>query len=190
MEPADLLAEELEQIYIMLDILEVMHARLQKGQTINIGDLKRIIHFFKVFAHKAHGKKEENIFFPLLKKYSQFQSSPIIEELMSENSLGEFYLETLKDAIEKYEKGDARAKDKMLGIMKKYLSLEKNHAQKEEIFFLPLCKREIPKQDYSSIFEAMKTHDNQQFGSNMHDKFHQAFAKVISKMKQHYFTSN
>ena len=190
MEPSDLLSDELEQIYIMLDILEVMHDRLQKNLPINIHDLKKIVRFFNLFVHKVHNKKEEDIIFPLLKKYNDIQSSSIIKDIAAENSLGELYLEQIKKSISNYENGQIEAVDELKKNMKKYLNLEKSHVQKEELFVLPLCKKEIPQSEQSSILKAMSQHDDMDFGAGMHEKFHQAFEKVINKMKKEYYNQN
>ena len=48
MKPSDFLSDELDQIFCMLDILEVMHERLSQGQDVNLDDLKRIIQYFKI----------------------------------------------------------------------------------------------------------------------------------------------
>jgi len=39
MKPSDFLSDELDQIFCMLDILEVMHERLSQGQDVNLDDL-------------------------------------------------------------------------------------------------------------------------------------------------------
>ena len=190
MEPSDIISEELEQIYTMLDILEVMHDRLQNNLPINLNDLKKIIRYFKVFVHKSHNKKEEDIVFPELKRCNSVASKDMVKELLSENSLGELYLKTLKEMINNYEKGDIGTKDEIMDTMRKYLKLEKNHVQKEELFILPLCKREISQRKNQEMLKAMIDHDNHDFGEGMHGKFHKAFSKVISSMQKEYFNSN
>ena len=77
-----LLHEELEQIYIMLDILEIMHNKLEQNQKINLNDLKKIINYFKIFLHKSHHFKEETILFPELKNIIESPTKHIIEELI------------------------------------------------------------------------------------------------------------
>ncbi|MBH37860.1 hypothetical protein CL658_02385 [bacterium] len=190
MKPSDLLSDELDQIFCMLDILEVMHERLSQGKPVNLDDLKRIIQYFKIYANHAHNKKEETILFPELKRYSGFQSNDIINQLKSENSLAELYLTSLKHIIKDVKKGSIQAKEKLLTLLKKYLVLEKTHLHNEQIFVIPLCNQEIPEDKQQSLLNRFKEFDEKLFGHGMQHKFHKAFADVIANLQKSYYTKN
>ncbi|RAP27947.1 hypothetical protein DID78_05730 [Candidatus Marinamargulisbacteria bacterium SCGC AG-343-D04] len=186
MKPSHLLAEEIEQIYSMLDILEVMHEQLQNDQPVNLDDLSRIIHYFRVFVHICHNKKEQHIVFPELQKSGISMNMGIIKDMQSENQLAEFYIFALKKILKDVKKGDKVAEKKLKTMISKYLNLEKNHIQKEQLFVLPLCNQEISEEKQEKITAEFKLSDEYEFGSGMHHKFHEAFAKKIKSMQQHY----
>ena len=145
MKPAEFLSDELDQIFCMIDILEVMVGRLEQGKSVNLDDIKKLVHFFRVFTNQTHNKKEEEILFPEIKK-DNINNQQILDTMKSENSLAELYLNSLNNIIDDVKNGDGQAKNKMITLIKKYLILEKNHLQKEQIFVLPLCNQEIPKE--------------------------------------------
>jgi len=190
MKPSDLLSDELDQILCMLDILEVMHDRLARGEEINLHDLKRIIQFFKIFANRTHNKKEEKFLFPKLERHVKKQTYAIIDKLKSENSLAELYLTSLKNNLKEAEKGSLNAKNKLITLIKKYLVLEKTHLQNEQIFVIPLCNQEIPLEKQNQLLNEFQEYDEKLYGHGMQKKFHQAFRKAIDNLKQHYYTEN
>lgn len=185
-----ILHEELEQIYIMLDILEVMHNKLKKNEKINLNDLKKIINYFKIFLHKSHHTKEEKILFPELQNIIESPTKHILKELVIENSLGETYLNTLNNFLMQYKEGNRKAKENLLKTLKKYINLEKKHIQKEEIFIIPICKQKMNETKLNKIINEMNKNDDDIFGKGMHKKFPEAFKKVISKLKKEYYSKN
>jgi hemerythrin-like domain-containing protein len=189
MKLSDLLSDELDQILSMLDILEVMHDRLSRGEDINLNDLKRIIQFFKIFANRTHNKKEEKFLFPQLQRFSE-QSHAIIDKLKSENSLAELYLRSLRSNLKNVQAGCPHAKNKLITLIKKYLVLEKTHLQNEQIFVIPLCNQEIPKEKQDQLLTEFNTYDEHLYGHGMQQKFHQAFRQAIDNLKKHYYTDN
>ena len=190
MEPSDMLSEELEQIYCMLDILEVIYTRLRDKKEVNLDDLRRVINFFHVFAHRSHNQKEEHVIIPELKKMNNFHDNAVFKEMINESHLAEFYIVILKKLIKDFHHGDERVRMKLITMIKKYLILEKEHVQKEEIYILPLCKQKISKQRYSRIMTEFKLLDEFEFGSGMQGKFHDAFSKVITNLKKQYYRDN
>jgi hemerythrin-like domain-containing protein len=190
MVPSDMLSEEIEHIYCMLDILEVMHSKLLDNQDVNLDDLRKVINFFHNFAHKSHNKKEENVLIPELKKHNNVYDNSLFKEIIMENHLAEFYITILKKLLKDVGHGDDCARAKLITMLKKYLTLEKKHVQKEEIYILPLCKQMLSKSKYNRIMTEFKLVDEAEFGSGMYSKFHDAFSQVISSMQKQYYTKN
>jgi Uncharacterized conserved protein len=108
--------------------------------------------------------------------------------MSNENDLAALYLESLNETLENFRKGENGSKQKMLMYMQKYLNLEKQHIQKEQLFILPLCNQEIEKQD--KLLTQFRLCDEKEFGVGMQEKFHESFAKIIDSMKEHYFSEN
>lgn len=188
--PSDMLSDEIEQIYCMLDILEVMHSKLRADEDINLDDLRKVINFFHNFANKSHNKKESEVLIPELKKHSNSMDNALFSEILKENHLAEFYISILKRLIKDVSKGNEKAKARLIVMIKKYLDLEKKHIQKEQIYVLPLCKEKLSEQKYNRIMTEFRLVDESEFGSGMSSKFHTAFAQVISTMKAQYYTNN
>ena len=188
--PSDMLSEEIEHIYCMLDILEVMYIKLIDDQEVNLDDLRKVINYLHNFAHKSHNAKEENVLIPELKKHNNAYDNSLFKELILENHLAEFYITILKKLVKDVGRGDERARAKLITMLKKYINLEKQHVQKEEIYILPLCKQKLSESRYNRIMTEFKLVDEAEFGSGMHGKFHDAFSKVISALKKQYYTDN
>ncbi len=190
MRPSDMLSDELDQIFSMLDILQVIYERLRDNQEVNLQDLKKVINFFRVFVHLSHNKKEENILFPEIEKSQDLNQKNIVQELRMENELTEFYMTLLKKLLLDIERGNLSAKEQMMKMMKKYHDLEKSHIQKEQIFVLPLCQQELSDTQKEDVVKQFKLSDEAKFGSGMHDKFHDAFSSIIHSMKEQYYSEN
>ena len=190
MKPSDLLSDELDQIFCMLDILEVMYNRLAEGKDVNLDDLKKIIQFFKIYANHTHNKKEEQILFPEIKRYSGLKSRDIINQLKSENSLAELYLTSLRNILKDVKNGSIQAKEKMITLLKKYLVLEKSHLHNEQIFVIPICNQDIPEEKQDLLLTKLKEFDEKLYGHGMQKKFHDAFSDVISNLQKSYYPEN
>lgn len=188
--PSEMLSEEIEHIYCMLDILEVMYSRLLANDDVNFDDLRKAINFFHNFAHKSHNKKEENVLIPELKKLNNVYDNSLFKEIIMENHLAEFYITILKKLVKDVGHGDEKARAKLIIMLKKYITLEKRHVQKEEIYVLPLCNQKLAENKYNKIMTEFRLVDEAEFGSGMYSKFHDAFSKVISNLKNQYYTEN
>ena len=188
--PSDMLSDEIEQIYCMLDVLEVMHKKLKANENVNLNDLRKVINFFHNFAHKSHNKKEEDVLIPELNKQSNSMDKQLFKDMVKENHLAEYYISILRELVKDVSAGDETAKLKLITMIKKYIDLEKKHVQKEQIYIIPLCKEKLSKKKYNRILTEFKLVDESEFGSGMHSKFHSAFSKVINSMKKQYYTQN
>ena len=190
MKAAQLLAEEIDEIYCILDILDQLHRQLKANKPVKIHDLKRVINYLRVFVQKCHNTKEEDILFPELRKQNKPECNTILKEMRSENQLGDLYIKALSNCLQDIQNGSESAKQDLPEIIEKYLTLEKTHIQKEQLHILPLCNQEIPADIQEQLCEKFHIKDDQTFGPNMHDKFHKAFHSVVEKMHQAYSHSN
>ncbi len=186
MTPSDILSHEIDVINGMLEILCVMHQDLSQNKPVNLRDLKKVINFFRVYVHQSHNKKEQDILFPELEKYGISQNDGIIKDMVSENQLAEFYISALMKLLKDVENEPVHAKGKLVSLMEKYLTLEKNHLHKEQFFILPLCKQEVPEDKKDRLATEFNLSDESEFGAGMTAKFHDACEQLMNTMKTCY----
>jgi hemerythrin-like domain-containing protein len=190
LKPSQILSEELDLISTMLDILTVMQQRMKNNEGVKHEDLKKIVNFIKIYVHECHNKKEKEVLFPELEKKHNAENESILKDIKNENKLTEFYISLLEKLIKEKESGQKSAEKKLITLMEKYIKLEKRHIQKEQFYVVPLCKQEIAEKNKEKLTNAFHECDDQTFGRGMHEKFHEAFDRIVHEMEKQYQATN
>ena len=109
MKATDHLIHEHEAVLKMIEILEVIAKKLDKGENVWASDLEAALDFLRVFVDKCHHGKEENILFPKLVETGIPNEGGPVGMMLREHVIGRGYIAGFAEGIAKYKTGDKQA---------------------------------------------------------------------------------
>ena len=124
-------------------MLQVIKSLLEDIQTEKKEDpvqVEKVIHFIKTYADACHHGKEENILFHELgRKNISPEHRRMMDELIEDHKLGRKITLSLKEANQRYQKGDAAALSAVAEGLRSLIEFYPNHIRKEDRnFFIPV----------------------------------------------------
>ena len=172
MKPTDILIEEHDAILVMLNILEKVCHRLDKGERVKEIDLENIVEFFKEFADKCHHGKEEDLLFPALEEYGIPNEGGPIGVMLSEHVTGRENVKGMSDAIANYKKGKESAPEEFIRYAMNYIALLTEHIEKENNILFKMADMHIPQERQRSLVIDFERAEEEKIGPGVHEKYH------------------
>ena len=172
MKPTEILIKEHDAILIMLNILEKVCHRLDKGEHVKETDLEKIIEFFKEFADKCHHGKEEDLLFPALEEYGIPNEGGPIGVMLSEHVIGRENVKGMSDAIANYKEGKESAPEEFVGYARNYIALLSEHIDKENNVLFKMADTRIPEERQQSLLIDFERAEEEKIGPGVHEKYH------------------
>ncbi len=110
--------------------------------------------FFITYIDIAHHGKEENIFFPLLKKRGLSEDDQkAIDSLIDEHRLGRNYVEMIMEANNNYKQGNIASYEKVLDLLTKVIDIYENHIKKEDENYFPKFSSYLSDEDKDNLIQ-------------------------------------
>ena len=142
------------------------------------------------FIDQCHNQKEEKVLFPALRHCKDPVKSSQIQELVSENKLGSFYMVLLGKLCSSMMHGDPEAKQKFVKVSRKYIDLEARHIRKEAEFVVPMTQQRLSEEEKSHVEHDFDDYEDELFGGEgLHTKFHEAMGSAINHLNEVYIGS-
>jgi len=138
------LKEDHRLIERMLNILENIANRLEKGEEVSSELLKKASDFISTFADTYHHGKEENILFPTMEERGFPREGGPIAVMLVEHDEGRGYARNLFTGIEKFTGGDKEAARTIIDNARNYAGLLSQHIQKEDNILYMMADNIIP----------------------------------------------
>jgi hemerythrin-like domain-containing protein len=141
--PTTILREEHEVIVKVLDGLEAMLERIQKGGPADPGLLEEAVHFIHGFADGCHHEKEEEMLFPALEAAGVPVQGGPVGVMLAEHEEGREYARGIAEGIAALAGGSDAGRRKVLDNGWAYIQLLRAHIMKENEILFPLADRAI-----------------------------------------------
>ncbi len=140
MMPIGLLMKEHRVIERMIKLMQEELQKIAKLKKADVIFIDKALDFIKTYADKCHHGKEEDILFrDLLKKRLLAEHKKTLNELIEEHIYARKTTKSLRDAKERYVKGDKEALDDIKDFIQALVELYPRHIEKEDKrFFLPV----------------------------------------------------
>jgi len=190
MKPTERLRNETDSITNMLNVLEAMCERLDRGEQVDSKDLKKVVIFLKSFVDICHNKKEEMLLIPELESAGALENKEMIQSYLKENTLGKSYILELGAALKRYRNGVTASLEEVKKLSRKYIDFERNHIAIEEEKIFPKSEKmlsEETKNELNSEFDKLEDHF---FGENQHGTFQKAMNQIVNKLKTVYLATD
>ncbi len=147
----EILIDEHRLISRMVNVLTVLHKRLESDDHADVNVLTDVVDFFRTFVDRNHHAKEEDALFPTLERYAVNPEGCTIQSLKSEHEQARILTTTLTDAIGKYKTGDPTAKGKIYTTIRNSIELYNDHIWRENILFFPMAEKALQESELNDV---------------------------------------
>ncbi len=166
--PTEILSEEHRVIEQVLDALERL-------TTLPVNDSlerwRRALEFFRHFADQCHHFKEEKVLFPALEEHGIPSDGGPIGMMLAEHEEGRAHVRSMFDAVQQLANGNGAAAGTLLSHAHAYLSLLREHIQKEDDILFRMADEVIPDDEQGRLLKRFEDFELEQMGGGLHEKY-------------------
>jgi len=137
----DQLKEDHKLVRRYLDNLLLAHDFLVEQETVPASVFEKTLKFSKDFMNKYHHYREEYILFLKLAEKKGGSIDPQIVSLRDQHERSRDLVSKIKEALKGYEKGDEVAASRLAENVGYYVSLERQHVNRENHVFYPMAEK-------------------------------------------------
>jgi hemerythrin-like domain-containing protein len=166
--PTEILSDEHRVIERVLAVLEKL---TQTPVGSSIDKWKEALVFFRHFADQCHHFKEEKVLFPALEEYGIPREGGPVGMMLTEHEEGRGHVRSMIAAIEQLETGNVAAQDLLLSHARAYVTLLREHIQKEDDILFRMADEVIPEAEQSEILKRFEAHEAEEMGAGAHEKY-------------------
>jgi hemerythrin-like domain-containing protein len=132
--------------------------------------LKRFLSFLTDFVDGAHHIKEEKVLFAVMKKHGFSGEEGPIAVMCHEHEEARALMRDLAKLATQSEAWDKENCRDINNLATTYVTLHRNHIEKEDYILYPLAERRLPAQAWKEIAEAFADIDEENECSGMYDE--------------------
>ncbi len=144
MRATEILMDEHRVIERVLDVLEIAAGRVERGDSVRPGVFLEAADFIMNFADGSHHQKEEGVLFKVMINAGMPMEGGPIAVMLSEHEQARAYTRGLREAAERWERGDGDACKQVAQIATSYAMLLRQHIAKEDRILFPMADQAIP----------------------------------------------
>ncbi len=175
------LMHEHEAILNALDVIEKMYEGVKKDKKVDYKDIEEIIVFLKVFADKCHHGKEEKFLFPALEEAGVKNQDGPIGVMLEQHKKGREFIKQMQNSI----KNNTIDKDSFVEAASLYVSLLRNHIDKENKILFPMSDAKLSASKQKELFTSFEKLEKEVIGEGVHEKLH----KVLERLEKKYMAT-
>ena len=166
--PTEILSDEHRVIERVLCALEQL---TRDSVSDSIIRWKRALEFFHHFADECHHFKEEKVLFPAMETHGIPSEGGPIGMMLAEHEEGRAHVRAMLAAVEQIAAGNAALAEPLLSHARAYLTLLREHIQKEDDILFRMADEVIPQDEQKQILKRFEAHEAEEMGAGAHEKF-------------------
>ncbi len=170
-DPIEILMHEHRVIEKMIDVLISVTRRIEKGESVDVGDLRSITDFISTFADKCHHGKEEGLLFPAMKDRGIPEEGGPIGVMLVEHEEGRAAVRGMREAIELMDKGDPAGSKLFIRNAWRYVNLLIDHIQKEDNILYVMARDVLSHEDMEKLLVQFERVEKEDIGEGVHEKY-------------------
>jgi hemerythrin-like domain-containing protein len=175
---------EHESVLKMIEILEAIAQKLDKGENFWVSDLEAALDFLRIFVDKCHHGKEENILFPKLVEIGIPNEGGPVGMMLHEHVIGRGYIAGFAAGTEKYKAGDRQAAADITSNIRGYGELLTSHIFKENNVLYKMADMHLTAQQQTELLANFEKLENEVIGRGKHEEYH----KLLERLEQQYLS--
>lgn len=165
---------EHDAVRLTLKVLERIAQKIeQTGTTDDFRHVEQLLEFFTVFVDKCHHGKEEELLFPALEQIGVGRDKGPIGVMLAEHQLGREHVQKMKAAFSQIQSGTAPAAAAFVRSARDYITLLKQHIDKENHVLFPMAERQLSEAALAELSKGFDRIEEQKIGVGKHEEFHQ-----------------
>lgn len=180
-DPIEILMHEHRVIEKMIDVLISVTRLIEKGESVDIEDLKAITDFISTFADKCHHGKEEGLLFPAMKRKGVPEEGGPIGVMLVEHEEGRAAVRGMREAIELMAKSDVAASKLFTRNAWRYVNLLVDHIQKEDNILYVMARDVLNHEDMEKLLTEFERVEKEDIGEGVHEKYIEAIERLWEK---------
>jgi len=173
---------EHETIKTMLKVLENLATKFEKGELVDLEQVKKAIEFITGFADRCHHAKEEDLLFPALEKAGIPRQGGPIGVMLAEHDEGRGHVQAMKEATGRLERGDKKAGSDWARHARAYASLLSQHIFKEDNILYPMGNERLSEEAQRKLQEEFERVEKEIIGPGRHEYFE----AILEELKKRY----
>ena len=138
--------------------------------TSSLPKWKEALVFFRHFADQCHHFKEERVLFPALEEHGIPREGGPVGMMLMEHEEGRDHVRSMMSAVEQLE-GNAAAQDSLLSHASAYVTLLREHIQKEDDVLFRMADEVIPEDEQKEMLKRFEAHEAEEMGAGAHEKY-------------------
>ncbi|MFO7692652.1 MAG: hemerythrin domain-containing protein [Vicinamibacterales bacterium] len=146
------LMEEHRGFSVMLDVLDAIAGRLERGAGVPMPMLVDVVDFFENFTDRHHDREEEMLF-PFLARHGIGPDQTVVSALMFQHEAGRMYGTKLRVELERMKQGDPSAAAALAADARGYTELIREHIRIEDEYFYKLADQVLTEAEHAAIVE-------------------------------------
>ncbi len=171
MKATEVLMEEHRVIERVLTSLEKAASNLSEGRAVRPGFFTDAAEFIKGFADGCHHVKEENVLFEAIVQAGLPREVGPVAVMLTEHEQGRAYTRGMRTAAERLAGGDFLARGDVVRNALGYVSLLRQHIQKEDGVLFPMADQMIPAAQHAAVWDGFEHVEHQETGEGVHEKY-------------------
>jgi len=180
MKATEILMEEHSVIERVLAAMQTAATRLSQGEQVRPAFFINAALFIKNFADGCHHKKEEGVLFVAMNEAGVPTEGGPVVVMLAEHEQGRLFTREMRDAAEKWEKGDQSARHAVVQNALGYVTLLRQHIYKENNILFPMADRVLQPERQKKVTADFEHIEHEETGEGVHEKY-LALAEVLEK---------
>ena len=171
MQPTEILMNEHRIIEQVLDCLEKMADRCEANADLDADSARKAIDFFRTFADCCHHAKEETYLFPMMEAKGFSRENGPTGVMRAEHNQGRQHIQSMADAVDKHESGDARAIAAFVSHARSYCELLRAHIHKEDHCLFPMADQALSDDEQQSLLTMFEKVEHDDMSEQTHERY-------------------
>ncbi|MEW6717556.1 MAG: hemerythrin domain-containing protein [Chloroflexota bacterium] len=171
MKATEILMEEHRVIERVLASIETAARRISAGQEVPNDFFLRTADFIKGFADGCHHKKEEGVLFVALVENGMSPEQGPVAVMLAEHEEGRRLTRAMQEGAKRMQEGDPTAIAQVSQNALGYVTLLRQHIQKEDNVLFPMADQIIPIEQQDQLAAAFDQIEHEETGEGIHEKY-------------------
>jgi len=162
--PTQILKDEHRIIEQVLDCVEVLAERCRERGDLDGDAAAQAIEFLREFADRCHHGKEEAQLFPMMESRGFPRDSGPVAVMLAEHVRGRALVVAMDRAREAAAAGEASACESFAGAAQAFVSLLREHIQKEDHCLFPMADQALTEADQFVLQQLFRRVEQEETG--------------------------
>ena len=179
-----ILVKEHETILKVIDALDRKIEEFREGNLIDVGFLRSLLEFSRVFIDKCHHGKEELCLFPCLERRGIPRENGPIGVMLMEHEMGRSLVRQINERLDSYVSRHSKTDfERILNLCSEYIELLRQHIYKENNILFPMGDGVIDEDDERRNIECYEKREHE-LGEETHHRMEQLAERLKQEAKQ------